>query len=229
MKYWKQFYNSKRLVGSSDFQKNVGRTKNGKVISKKLWDKTLLDMKNLIAIEEGRSEILELCCGNGQIIGRLASKCKSAVGVDFSDILLKQLRENFGDNIKTISGDIRGVKFENNSFDIIILYFSLQYFNEKEVIELIAASKFWLRKNGKLYIGDIPDMRRKWDYINLPKDRKNYIKRVLDAEPLIGNWFHPDFFNAISNSIHDISVEIIEQPDYHINSDYRFDVLVTRN
>ena len=227
MKYWKKHFNNKNVVGNTDYQKNVERTKSGIPVPDSIWNKTLIYIEKLLALNKDTTEVLELCCGNGQIIGNLASKCKRAVGVDFSEKLLYQLRSQFGNAVLTYHYDVLKIHFEAESFDIIIIYFSLQHFNESESVQLIQNALDWLRKGGRLFIGDVPNETKKWNYIDKPEYRKDYIKRIMDNRPMIGTWFHPDFFKAIGLYLKK-SVQIIEQPAYQINSNYRFDVLITK-
>jgi len=228
MEFWEDYYNDDKIVGSDDFQKNVGRTKSGVTIPKKIWKKTLQDIEKLLNINKKTSEILELCCGNGQIIGNLSPKCKKAIGVDYSEKLLDQLKIKFGNSVITICSNVLDVSFKNDSFNVIIMYFAIQHFNEKEAVQIIEKSIGWLKNGGKLYIGDIPNEVKKWEYINTKEYRKDYIQRVIENRPMIGNWFQPDFFKAIGSYINNIDVKIIEQPPYHINSSNRFDVLIEK-
>lgn len=226
--HWKKYYEDKNIVGTNDLQKNVGRTRDGLPISNKTWERTMKDIEELLSINKSL-DIIELCCGNGQVIGNLASKCKSAIGVDYSNELLKQMNYHFKGNVKSIHSDVFEVSFKNDSIDIVIIYFSIQHFKEKETIELVNRSLKWLRKGGKIFIGDIPSELKKWEYINETAYKRDYIMRILNNEPMIGQWYQPNFFNALSSYFTNISVKIIKQPSYHINSSYRFDVLIEKN
>ncbi len=227
-KYWKEYYNSNDLVGSDDLQKNIGRSKGGVSISPELWERTLQDIENLLCIDDSMV-VLELCCGNGQIIGNLSSRCKRAIGVDFSNILLEQLTAQYQNKVEVIHADIMQINFVSELFDVVLIYFSIQHFNEKETIQIINNALMWLKNGGKLYIGDVPDELKKWEYINKPEYKKDYLKRVLEDTPMIGFWYQQEFFNSLSAFFKNISVRILEQPHYHINSSYRFDVLIEKN
>ncbi len=226
-KYWKNYYENGKIVNTTNFQKNVGRTKKGVPITDELWGKTIKYIKSLLSINSS-TDIIELCCGNGQVIGKLSSKCKTAIGVDFSDKLLKQMENQFGGKVKPIKSDVLDISFENESFDVVIIYFSIQHFNEKETIVLVEHALSWLRQGGRLFIGDIPNELKKWEYLDKPSYRENYITRVLNDTPMIGNWFQPEFFNSLVAYFKNITVRIIDQPSYQINSDYRYDVLIEK-
>jgi len=228
MEYWKNYFNNPDNIGNDNFQQNVGRTKNGVPVSNTIWKDTIDYLIKKLHPNKEDSKILELCCGNGQIIGNLAPECKIAVGVDYSEELLNQLKHQFGESVKTINSDVLTVNFDPEFFDIIIVYFAIQHFKEKETIQLIHNALPWLKKGGKIYIGDIPNELKKWEYLNKPEYKKDFIKRILNENPKIGNWFQPKFFLALSDFFEGISVKILKQPSSQINSQYRFDVLISK-
>jgi len=225
--YWKKYWSDKNNFVKSDNQKSVGRTKNGVTIKESNWARTINYILEILSISE-EDDLLELCCGNGEVIGNLAPYCKSATGVDFSNYLLKQFSKKIENNVHIIQDDVLKIDFKKNSFDIIILYFAIQHFDEKESINLIENSLKWLKKGGKLFIGDIPDESKKWKYISKPEYKLDYIRRVVDNEPKIGSWFHKDFFLALQYYFSNINVKVIDQPSYQINSSYRYDVLIEK-
>ena len=228
--YWKSYYNNIKIVNrNEDLQINVSRTRGGLKVEDEVWIKTINYMLDLLSINQD-SSVLELCCGNGLIIGEIAKKCKFACGVDYSEILLNQLKGNFkSENLIAINSDIKEYELSNNKYDAIIIYFSLQHFNEKEAYSLISRCIKSLKTNGKILIGDIPDLDKKWQYINKPNYHVDYFQRVLEDKPMIGYWFQEDFFKAMNSCFPNTSFEILKQPDYQINSSYRFDLLIENN
>ncbi|RSK40519.1 class I SAM-dependent methyltransferase [Mangrovimonas spongiae] len=228
--YWKNYYNDKKVVNRNrDLQINVSRTRGGLKVGDVVWMKTVNYIIELLSINQD-SSVLELCCGNGLIIGEIAKKCKLALGVDYSEILLNQLMENFdSENLEIINSDIKDYKISKNKFDAIIIYFSLQHFNEKESYELISKCLKSLKVNGKILLGDIPDLDKKWAYIDKPTYQVDYFKRIQEDKPMIGYWYQKDFFKAMNSCFPKTSFIILKQPDYQINSDYRFDVLIEKN
>lgn len=228
-KYWLQNFNNKEVVASSeDLQINIARTKNGVRVSDSDWKKTLDYIKELIQFSSNHS-ILELCCGNGVIIGELSKNCKEAVGVDYSKILLKQLKDKFkNDNLKCYHGDVLEIAFESQSFDSVIIYFSIQHFSPFETIKLIEKALIFLKPGGSLLIGDVPDEDEKWSYINKPEYIKDYYSRILNGNPKIGNWFKKDFFLNMKHFFDGLDIKAISQPSYQINSDHCFDILIKK-
>jgi len=227
--YWKQNFSNKKVVCvSDDLQKNIARTKKGEPIKETEWNKTITHIHKLLKITKN-SNVLELCCGNGVIIGEIAPNCNAAHGVDYSNELLKQLKINYScNNLTTQLGDVMDLIIEPNYYDIIIFYFSIQHFNEKEAVLLINKSIESLKSNGRMLIGDIPDMDKKWQYINTPKYHIDYFNRVLSNKPKIGYWYQKGFFKALNSCFQNIKIHVIEQPKYQINSDHCFDILIKK-
>jgi ubiquinone/menaquinone biosynthesis C-methylase UbiE len=183
---------------------------------------------NLIATSLS-SISFELCCGNAQLLGPLASRCRKATGVDYSEALLKKAQKYFPNTIDLIKGDALTIKLVEGYADVILIYFAIQHFDEKSAIRLISKAAKYLKPGGRLFVGDIPDNRKLWQYLSKAEYRKDYIKRVLENRPMIGTWFDREFFEAIGDYLKNVDVKIIEQPDWQINSGMRFDVLYIKH
>ena len=227
--YWKKNFNDKNIIkASDDLQINIARTKKGKRVDNEIWNKTLLYIINTLKIDS-KTVLLELCCGNGVIIGELSKYCLDAYGVDYSQELLKQLNENYKrDNLNIEHFDVNLYKVDQRKFDSIIIYFSIQHFNERDTFLLVEKCIKALKPNGKILIGDIPDLDKKWEYINKPAYHIDYFKRVVNSNPKIGYWFQKKFFLAMNSCFFDVNFKILKQPDFQINSDHCFDVLIEK-
>jgi 2-polyprenyl-3-methyl-5-hydroxy-6-metoxy-1,4-benzoquinol methylase len=228
--YWKKNFNNSEIVGASeDLQINIARTKNGVRVKEDVWEQTLIYIKEVLNINL-KSVVIELCCGNGLIIGELASYCKEAIGIDYSIILLEQLQRTYvKDNLIVEQNDVNTINLVEGKYDNIILYFSIQHFNERDAFLLIEKCIKSLKPNGKMLIGDIPDLDKKWSYINTKEYQLDYFKRVVSSNPKIGHWFQKDFFIAMNNCFPNVQFQILEQPNYQINSDHCFDILIKKN
>lgn len=73
-----------------------------------------------------KSTVLDVGCGNGYSTFRQLSKYKlnSIVGTDFAESMIAQAKKTkkemgLGDNLNFEVGDIRSLRFDNNSFDIV--------------------------------------------------------------------------------------------------------------
>jgi cyclopropane fatty-acyl-phospholipid synthase-like methyltransferase len=226
--YWKTYYQDQRVVGGQDLQRNVGRTHAGESITVEVWMRTVNYIAGVVDLAP-EHEILEVCCGNGLLVGNLAPACRHAAGVDFSPALLAQLKESFSDTVTVYEADVLNFEWRGGALDAIIVYFALQHFSERDAVKLIARCSSWLKCGGKLFVGDVPDARKQWEYIAAPAHRRDYIQRLLAGTPKIGTWYHPEFFDAVSHYIGGLKTEVRVQPEYQINSSYRFDVVMTKN
>lgn len=228
--YWKANFNNEKIIRvSDDLQMNIARTKMGKRVDKEIWNKTLSYLLEILEIKKD-SKVLELCCGNGVIIGEIAKHCDTALGIDYSKELLRQLKKKYPEkNLNVEENDVNKFAPSVNSFDVIIIYFSIQHFNERNTFMLIEKCIKALKPNGKILVGDIPDLDKKWDYICKPEYQLDYFKRVVECSPKIGYWFQKDFFRAMNSCFDNTSFKIIEQPVYQINSDHCFDLLIEKS
>lgn len=227
MNYWYNYYHNPNIVDTGNQQKNVGRTQAGSVISEKNWKKTIDYLCENIQITKD-SSILEICCGNGAVIGELSKKSKFAKGIDYSSILLQQLKSSYPDVYVEESDILKYDPKNNECYNIIICYFALQHFTEKECIHLIEKYDSLLENGGIFFIGDIPNRQKLWDYTLEPSHKKDYIQRIRNGNPLIGNWYDCNFFEACNYVYDHLRFEVLQQPSYQINSHYRFDVKITK-
>jgi|GEM_PF-246381 len=225
--YWQDFWNQDDNICLSDPQKNVGRTCNGIPITQEYWKQTIKYITELVSLQKSDT-LIELCCGNALLLGPLAKNCTKATGVDFSQTLLNQAHELFPNAFTTLHGDVLDVELPENSADVVLIYFAIQHFDHKKAVLLIEKAVKLLKPGGRLLVGDIPEASKLWQYVNKPEYRKDYIKRIVESRPMIGTWFDREFFEAIGEYLQNVDVKILQQPEFLINSNFRFDVLYTR-
>ena len=104
-----------------------------------------------------RKTILELGCGNGWFSNQLARHTSSEiVGVDINKTEIEQAARVFADtsNVTFLLGDIMELSLFRNTFDLIILASSMQYF--KEINSLVHQLLDMLSGNGEIHIIDSP-------------------------------------------------------------------------
>lgn len=225
--YWTGHFDLKASENSKEPRRAVGRTKNGIALEDGTWNETLAYIVQSLQLSEDET-VLELCCGNGEVIGKLASWCASAYGIDISQQMIVELKKLYGKTVTCEVCDVLSYNREKESLDVIIIYFSIQHFTEAEAVQLIQSSYNWLRKGGRLFIGDIPDADKLWGYLQTPAHKRDYFRRLLSSEPMVGTWFHRGMFLALEAVLDDSDVAVINQPEWQINSSERFDVLIKK-
>lgn len=225
--YWKKHWEFNDKFKSDNPQVKVGRTVFGEPISNKSWEKTLGFLRTKLQLRKEKN-ILDLCCGNGLVSIDFAKHVKKVFSVDFSKNLIRDLQAHKIANIDASCEDVNELNYKSNTFDVIIIYFAIQHFNHTETTLLIKKAHGWLKKGGMLYIGDIPDEKKIWQFFNQKKYRKKYFESIENSSPIIGNWFTKEFYNYLGEYLNFKNVEIINQKKYMINNHYRFDVLMTK-
>lgn len=226
--YWKKFWNQHTNVCTGYPQMDVGRTRNGVPVTEEQWERTIEYIADLTGLKKSDT-LIELCCGNALVLGPLAKRCAKATGVDFSRVLLKQAHEIFPNVFETLHGDVLDVELPESSADVVLIYFAIQHFNQKNAVRLIEKSIKLLKPGGRLLVGDVPDNRKLWQYLTKPEYRIDYIQRILECHPMVGTWFDREFFEAIGEYLRGVDVRVFQQPEFLINSNVRFDALYTKH
>ena len=226
--YWKQHWNS--ISQNIDEQSQVGRTVRRKPISSEVFEKTVQWVKQKMQINK-ESVILELCCGNGVWTTHFSRLVKHVIAVDFSEPLLNVLKMELAiQKITNVTVKLEDVSVINDNdykyFTHIFWYFAIQHFSEKEIIFLFEMAYNILKntKGGIFYIGDIPDKEKLWNFAHTKEYVKMYFDSLKNDSPAIGTWFMKKDLMKLGEYTGFTKHEIIEQPNWQINSKYRFDM-----
>jgi cyclopropane fatty-acyl-phospholipid synthase-like methyltransferase len=231
--YWKNYWDTP--IDTLDEQSQVGRTREKRPIDADTFARTV----DFVAKEmrlDGDSTLLELCCGNGLFTMPLAQRIRSVTAVDFSQPLLAVLEKKIAaSNIRNIEVEHKDVTCysagNERNFSHVLLYFAIQHFSEAEAIRVfetahsaLAAPDGQRRKVGVFYVGDVPDRARLWQFANTPEYLRMYFDAVKDERPSIGNWFLKEDLLHLAEYAGFHCAEIVEQPQWQINSRFRFDL-----
>ena len=109
-------------------------------------------------IPDENLRVLDLCCGTMGNSIPLAKKRRKIqlTGLDRSPDMLaaarQKLRENGLENVETLAGDAAHTKFDNNSFDYIILGLVLHETEEPMAEKILKETHRLLRPEGKLLV-----------------------------------------------------------------------------
>jgi ubiquinone/menaquinone biosynthesis C-methylase UbiE len=201
-------------------------------------------------------EVLDLCCGNGLITRRIASRVRHVTGVDYSRILLSQASAiSSAGNIEYLEGDARAIGdlFAANTFDKVYVSAAFQYFDQQSGRAVLKGLSQLLKPGGSLAIMDVPDRAQKLYHhfhaarrLVLPVAssgtrprfrsvgaRFSYLWRNVFRLAGIGRgtselgwWWHRDEFEALSGKL-GFACITLKQPEENPHHMYRFDALLT--
>lgn len=222
--FWKNYTNN--LV-SQDEQTQVLRTFNKTPIDDSLWEFTLETITSPLKLSQS-DKVLELCCGNGLIARNIAERVNNVTAVDVSTNLIEELKKKNYKNINAFSMDIRKLDFDFQSFDKIVIYAGIQYLNEAETIAMFEKLYKWLKPNGILFVGDIPDYDKIWDFYNSKEREKVFFDNRKLSKDIVGVWYKKDFFEKLCSYAGFKKYKILKQHDKLIYSSFRYDLIATK-
>ncbi|WP_204014595.1 non-ribosomal peptide synthetase, partial [Virgisporangium aurantiacum] len=108
--------------------------------------------------------VLEIGCGTGLLLWRIAPGCERYVATDLAGTVLDRLRAELArrdlSHVTTVAreaSDFTG--FEPGDFDLVILNSVVQYFPDRDYLdEVLAGAARLLRPGGHLFIGDVRNL-----------------------------------------------------------------------
>ena len=106
-------------------------------------------------------KILDLGCGNGNIINLLKKERKADYfGLDISENMIEEAKKKCGEDVKFTVGDSENLPYQDGQFDIIICNASFHHYTKPEVA--IKEIKRVLKSGGTLILGDptVPELVR---------------------------------------------------------------------
>ncbi len=122
-------------------------------------------VERILALKPSR--ILEIGCGSGLLLSRVAPHCKQYTGIDFSHAAVRSLRQRLA-NAETVlphvnvlqraAHELDGIKAE--SLDTIVLNSVVQYFPSLEyLIQVLDRATQLVRPGGHIFLGDLRNFR----------------------------------------------------------------------
>jgi 2-polyprenyl-3-methyl-5-hydroxy-6-metoxy-1,4-benzoquinol methylase len=175
---------------------------------------------------------LDLCCGNGLITVNLASRCRNAVGIDYSEPLLAiAKRDHQRDNITYILASILDLDHTGVSaggrFSKIMMYEALQHFKKGDLRRILQIISTHATDDALILIGSIPDRIRKRNFYNTPKRKLLAILRQLTGRDSIGSWWTGEEISRIAGQMGFHSQFLAQNHNLH-TTHYRFDILLRK-
>ena len=178
----------------------------------------------------GTERLLDLCCGNGIVTHRLATQCRSVVGIDFSPFLLEQARRHHAaPNVEYREGDVLQLSGQAfiEPFDRFNLHGSLQYFEHDQFDLLLQGVLGHASDRFIFLLCGVLDEGRKSAHLDTP-ERIALNARLREAgEDRLGTWWDREFIVERCRA-HGLACRIDEARPGRINPDFRFDAIISR-
>jgi len=189
--------------------------------------------------------VLEVGCGTGLLLSRIAPHCQAYWGTDFSEEVIKHLnvlKEEITslkhvELLKREASNFEGIK--EGYFDVIILNSVIQYFpNTNYLKEVLQRAGQSLRKGGIIFIGDVRNLSLLKAYASSVEffkasenKTKTHIKmhvnqRLNQEKELL---IHPHFFTALQGELKEIKHLRIQPKRGKYNNEltkFRYDVFL---
>ena len=192
------------------------------------------DIKDKVHFES-EDVVLDICCGNAALTKIIAKTCKEIHGVDHSRTLINTARAlNRKEKILNMHLHLQNVMkidlaFNEDFFDKSYCYFSFQYFNRRKREQLLAKLSRITQRKGWIFLGDIPDKTRMWNYYRSPmqfyREKLSRLVKFKEGECDLGWWVDPkEIINWCQKNR--LSASIMPQDKNMPHAHYRFDVLI---
>lgn len=190
--------------------------------------------------------ILEIGCGMGLLLFRLAKISRHYVASDFSTDMLSYLESHLPkyniNNVHLIECQATDIHKINQTFDTIILNSVIQYFPSIDyLLDVISQCIKKITGKGYIFIGDIRSLHlleefhasvllsKKIDNLSLKDWKYLLMKAIKDEDELVVDF---NFFHALRSKFPEITqVEIqLKEGKYHNEMNtYRYDVILYIN
>jgi amino acid adenylation domain-containing protein len=188
--------------------------------------------------------VLEIGCGSGLLLFRIAPHCKEYLGTDFSEIVLRQLRQQVSKRLPNLPPDSlmhrEADDFEGlHGFDVVILNSVVQYFpNIDYLMNVLKKAVNALAEGGHIYVGDVRsrplqelfytsvELARAKSSLPVADLRRRVQKRMAEEEELV---IDPSFFVALQDYLPRIAqVEIVPKRGRYHNelTRFRYEVII---
>lgn len=226
MNYWKEHFDENASKFENSLFKQVDMTVNGKEADDKQVDLRAKRIKDILNLDKS-DILLDICCGNGMVTSRYADYVSFIYGLDFSGGLIQIANKaNKKENIEYGVVNIVNVdytKFKN--VNKVCMSSCFQYLSKREAEEFI--KNLSVLNNVSIYISNIPDVQRLWNYYDTEEKKAFYFQREKEGKPHMGTWWDKKDVERISvDNGFDCNFLAIEK-DLN-TSYYRFDLLLSK-
>lgn len=223
--HWVRFWSEYQTdVANKDEQSQVLRTRNKEPIHPEKWAITISTVSQQMELRSDDS-LLDLCCGNGLFSAAFSEHVAEIEAVDISGTLTERLAARCLPNVTVTTSDMREVHFPSERFSKVLWYAGIQYIDESDIVAMVRRIRSWMRPNGTLMIGDIPDRAKLWNYFNDETRRTAYFDGLEQRRPIIGSWLDADWLKQLCFNSGFVSAEVMQQHEELIYADFRYDII----
>lgn len=141
--------NSKELTKNhfNNSAENYNNSSDGRFV-KCMYDEIL---ERILKINP--QNVLDIGCGNGNILKLLKEKTNSALyGIDLSDKMIAEAEKKLGKDVNLTVGDAEYLPYNDGQFDVIICNASFHHYPNPKIV--LKEVKRILKKNGVFILGD---------------------------------------------------------------------------
>jgi len=226
MDYWKEHFDENAAKFENSLFRQVDMTVNGKEVEDIQIDLRVKGIKDNLLLD-GSDILLDICCGNGMITSRLAGYVSFIYAVDFSEGLINIANTaNKKSNIKYEVGNIISLKYSDfKGINKICMSSCFQYLSKDEAEEFL--KNLSLLKNVTIYISNIPDKEKIWDYYDTDEKKKFYSEREKEGRPHMGTWWDKKDIEKVVNG-YSFQYKFLSINKDLNTSYYRFDLLLRK-
>ena len=199
-------------------------------------------VENILSLRPQR--VLEIGCGSGLLLFRIAPQCEEYLGTDFSEIVLRQLQQQVRERLPNLPADSllhrEADDFEGlHGFDVVILNSVVQYFpNIDYLVNVLEQAVNAVDDGGHIYVGDVRsrplqevfytsvELARAKSSLPVAELRRRVQKRMAEEEELV---IDPSFFVALQDYLPRIArVEIVPKRGRYHNelTRFRYEVII---
>ncbi|HLK39604.1 MAG TPA: MupA/Atu3671 family FMN-dependent luciferase-like monooxygenase [Polyangiaceae bacterium] len=194
-----------------------------------------------------RPRVLEIGCGTGMVLLRVAPECSEYVGVDFSAAALASIgaeveaRGLRNVKLERLQADAIGRLAADGSFDLVVLNSVIQYFPDAAYLAgVIEAAFARLAPGGAIFVGDVRslphlevfhasvELSRAPDAMTAPELRARVAQRVAEERELV---VAPRFFEDLAGSLSglgEVRAEVKAGRGDNEMTRFRYDVLLRK-
>ncbi|HEV3037471.1 MAG TPA: amino acid adenylation domain-containing protein [Candidatus Angelobacter sp.] len=190
--------------------------------------------------------VLEIGCGTGLLLARIAPGCEFYAGTDFSAVALDYLRQQISESqsdfsrttlLQRTAEDFSG--FEDGSFDVVVLNSVVQYFPSAEyLLTIVRGALRVLAPEGAVFLGDLRNLllleafhtslvlHGSGDDDPVSELRSRLTQSMYEEQELI---LAPAFFHAIRDELPAITaVEARPKRGHNLSelTQFRYDVIL---